>query len=373
VTAALIAATSKQALWFASRGTGVVCLLLLTTSVVLGIMTSVRFEARGWPRFVIEGVHRNVSLLILVFVAIHIATTVIDGFAPIGFLDAVVPFRSPYRTAWLGLGAVALDLLLALAITSLLRVRLGLRIWRAVHWLAYVCWPVALVHGLGTGSDTREPWMIGISVAALVTVVSAAAWRISESTDLSTGRRVAAATAVVMVPVSIGAWAIHGPLQPGWGHSARGSASAATPPGSTEPPAAGSDPGEPELSGFSSAFDGTRTTDTSAGSGTATVSISGTVATGSPLALDIELAGRVVDRVMTITRGQVTMGPAADPTRWTGQVSRLEGGRLEASLSDVGNNQLVVSADLGIDSKSGPTTGTVSARPAANAPGSTVR
>jgi len=175
---AMLATSSSQALWFASRGTGAVSLVLITASMLLGIVTTARLESRGWPRFVIERLHRNVSLALLVFIIIHIASTVVDGFAPIGFLDAVLPFHSPYRTLWLGLGAVAFDLLLALAITSLLRVRLGYRVWRAVHYAAYACWPIALLHGLETGSDRHETWMLGLDIASVVLVALAGAWRL---------------------------------------------------------------------------------------------------------------------------------------------------------------------------------------------------
>src|SRR5579859_4745567 len=104
VMSPVVAVSAQKAMWFASRGTGVVCLLLLTASVVLGVITTVRFETLHWPRFVLEGLHRNVSLLILVFIVLHVVTTVVDGFVKIGYLDAVVPFHSPYRTFWLGLG-----------------------------------------------------------------------------------------------------------------------------------------------------------------------------------------------------------------------------------------------------------------------------
>jgi sulfoxide reductase heme-binding subunit YedZ len=177
--APLLAVSSGKALWYATRGTGIVCLLLLTVSVVLGVVTTVRFESRHWPRFVIEGLHRNISLLIIVFIALHVATTVIDGFAPIGYIDAIVPFHSAYRTLWLGLGAVAFDLLLALAVTSLVRARLGYRIWKAVHWSAYACWPIALAHGWGTGSDRSQRWMLALDGLALACVLAAVAWRLS--------------------------------------------------------------------------------------------------------------------------------------------------------------------------------------------------
>ena len=130
-----------------SPATGVVTLGFLTASVLLGILTSFRWSSATWPRFVVEFVHRNVSLLVLVFLAIHVVTVVLDSFAPIRWIDVLVPFISAYRPFWLGLGAIALDLLLALVVTSLLRHRIGFRAWRLVHWMAYACWPVAVLHG----------------------------------------------------------------------------------------------------------------------------------------------------------------------------------------------------------------------------------
>src|SRR5207248_9285466 len=97
-----------------------------------------------------------------------------DGYVPIRWIDAVVPFTSQYKPLWLGLGAVAVDLLLAVIVTSLLRVRIGHRVWRAVHWMAYACWPVAVIHGLGTGSASGQTWMQFIDVVAIGAVAAAA-------------------------------------------------------------------------------------------------------------------------------------------------------------------------------------------------------
>ena len=171
--------SASKGLWYLTRGTGVVSLVLLTLSIVLGIVTTVRWEHRNWPRWIVEGLHRNISLLVVLFIGIHVATTVMDGYAPIGWLDAVVPFRSPYRPLWLGLGALSLDMLLAVALTSIVRARLGYRLWRAVHWLAYACWPVALLHGLGTGSDARASWMVVTVMVSVATVVLSLAWRLA--------------------------------------------------------------------------------------------------------------------------------------------------------------------------------------------------
>ena len=147
--------SSGRELWYLSRGTGFVTLILLTATVVLGIVDQQRWSSRAWPRFVLDKLHRNLSLLVLCVLGIHVATVVMDSFVPIRLVDAIVPFRSGYRPLWVGLGALALDMLLAIAITSGLRRHLGHRAWRAVHWLAYAAWPVALVHSFGTGTGLR--------------------------------------------------------------------------------------------------------------------------------------------------------------------------------------------------------------------------
>jgi methionine sulfoxide reductase heme-binding subunit len=165
------------ALWYATRATGLVTMLLLTATVLLGILTTGRFAGGSWPRFLTVGLHRNLSLLVVVFLALHIATTVIDTFVSIPLAAAFIPFASSYKTAWLSLGAVALDLLVALVATSLIRNRLGLRTWRWVHWAAYICWPVALAHGLGAGTDRGTLWVFVLTIACAAMVAGVATWR----------------------------------------------------------------------------------------------------------------------------------------------------------------------------------------------------
>ena len=165
-------------MWYASRAAGLVTLLLLTTSVLLGVMTAGRFSSDRWPRFLTAGLHRNISLLVLVFLALHVVTTVFDQFVSIPVVAAFVPFTASYKTFWLGLGAIALDLLLALIATSLLRNRLGQRVWRRVHWLANACWPVGLAHGLGIGTDRATTWVFALTVVCAAVVAAAATWRV---------------------------------------------------------------------------------------------------------------------------------------------------------------------------------------------------
>lgn len=179
----MIAAVSDhtRAFWYLARGTGVVSLLLLTASLVLGITEVSRWSTTRFPRFVTATLHKQISLLAVVFLGVHILSVVIDGYAPIRLVDAVIPFQAGYRPLWLGLGAVAFDLIIALIVTSLLRRHIGYRAWRAVHWAAYASFPVALLHGFGTGSDTRSPWMFWVNMACLAAFAGAIAWRVGFS------------------------------------------------------------------------------------------------------------------------------------------------------------------------------------------------
>jgi sulfoxide reductase heme-binding subunit YedZ len=201
-----------MALWYFTRGTGALALVLLTASLVLGVVDVQRWSAWHVPRFVIDGLHRTVSLLVVAFVALHVVTAVLDSFAPIKLADAVIPFGSSYRPFWVGLGALAFDLVVALVITSLLRARLGTRTWRAVHWLAYGCWPVAFMHGLGTGSDVRPGWMLWLSVCCAALVAAAVIARAASTLPAAA----TAAAGLAVAGIGLAAWLPSGPLAKGW-------------------------------------------------------------------------------------------------------------------------------------------------------------
>lgn len=212
----LAASNNGKELWYLTRGSGTVALLLLTASVLLGVTNTTRWKTDRWPRFIVYGLHRNVTLLALAFTLVHVVTTIVDSFAPIGVVDAFIPFLSPYRPFWLGLGTVAFDLLLALIVTSFLRRRIGTRAWKAVHWLAYASWPVALLHTLGTGSDARAGWMLFLGVICALTVLSAVMWRLLAARDALPAVRAGATLGTVGVLIGLFVWAHNGPLQRGW-------------------------------------------------------------------------------------------------------------------------------------------------------------
>jgi sulfoxide reductase heme-binding subunit YedZ len=207
-------------MWYATRASGYTALVLLSVTVVVGLITSLRQSTREWPRFVVQSVHRNVSLLVVVFLLIHIVTSVLDPFAKLTVADAVVPFVATYRPLWLGLGVVSCELLLAITVTSLLRGRLGWRAWQTVHMLAYASWPVALVHGIGTGTDTKSVWALFLVTVCTVVVVAAVVWRLSVAGPRFVVLRATGMAVALTGIAALMVWMVAGPLQPGWARAA---------------------------------------------------------------------------------------------------------------------------------------------------------
>ena len=186
------------ALWYASRATGVVSLLLLTGAMVLGMLVNRQGRLPGLPRFAVTGLHRNLSLLAVVFVVIHVVTAVADGYVNIPLISAVVPFTSPYERLWLGLGAVSLDLMVAVIVTSLLRRHLSRRAWRVVHLLSYLSWPIAWVHAFFASGDLQHGVLFVLALLCAIAVVVALSWRlVTAARDVPRAERVGLIMAAV--------------------------------------------------------------------------------------------------------------------------------------------------------------------------------
>jgi sulfoxide reductase heme-binding subunit YedZ len=161
-----------NALWYLARGSGAVSLMLLTVVVALGIGTRSGLRFAGMRPLVVASVHRSAALLAVAFLAVHISTLMFDPYAQLNLVNVILPFTSAYSPIWVGLGTLALDLMIAIVVTSLLRERLGPRVWKAVHWSAYALWPLALLHGFGSGTDRSTTWMLGIDVACVLSVLA---------------------------------------------------------------------------------------------------------------------------------------------------------------------------------------------------------
>jgi DMSO/TMAO reductase YedYZ heme-binding membrane subunit len=170
---------SSTVFWYSSRATGIVALVLFSAVLVLGMTVTRQGRLPGLPGFAVTSLHRNLSLLGLAFVVIHVLTAVADSYVSIPLAAAVVPLASGYERLSLSLGAVAFDLILALIATSMVRGRLPRSLWRPVHLLAYLCWPVAFVHGLAAARDLRQGWLLALAVGCALLVAAAAAWRVA--------------------------------------------------------------------------------------------------------------------------------------------------------------------------------------------------
>jgi sulfoxide reductase heme-binding subunit YedZ len=370
MTSQVTALLDAQSMWYVTRATGVVSLVLLTASVVLGVTEAVRWATDRWPRFVTAGIHKNVSLTATAFIAVHIATAIVDGFAPIGWLDAVVPFRSAYRPIWLGLGTVAFDLLLAIAATSLLRRRIGHRAWRVVHWGAYACWPVALLHGLGTGTDTKTTSLFGLDLVCMAAVLIAVWWRIAAGWPQRERHRVFAAAASAIAPIAIAVFALAGPLQPGWARRAGtpasllgGSASATdTAAGATASDVLPSQPAPAaSASGLATPFDatldGTMSDPGPDRRGNETITIDTTLSGSASGSLQVVLHGRALENGGVSMQSSTVTLNTADGSTFTGSVTTLQGELVDASLRSSAGASIALELQLGIDD--GRVSGTV--------------
>ena len=169
----------NEAMWAFGRISGIVALVLLTGSVVLGIITRSGRPLPGLPRFSISLLHRNIAVLVTVFVVLHVGSLMLDSYAKLSVTDIVIPFIGAYKPLWQGLGTVALDLLIAIVVTSLFRKRFGVRLFKAVHWLTYAMWPIALVHAIGNGTNGTSAWFLLLAAVCSIAVASAVIWRIS--------------------------------------------------------------------------------------------------------------------------------------------------------------------------------------------------
>ena len=363
------ATLGPSAYWYLARGTGAVALVLLTASVVIGILGSVRFVAERWPRFAIDAVHRDVSLLVIVVLVIHIVTSVLDGFAPITLLDGVIPFNSPYRPLWLGLGTLSFDLLVAIAVTSLVRRRLGYRVWRAVHWLAYASWPVAVLHGLGTGSDTTQWWMLALTVVCIVAVLVAVWLRIGYVDTAHAGLRAPATALAVITPIGLMIFALAGPLQSGWAKRAGTPASllghaTRAPSSSTSGGSGGSGSGA-GASSISGPFTGNLSGSVreSAAPGGAVVDLTTNVSGQVRGRFRVRIAGQPIGQGLSMTGSQVDLALAGAPSVLQGTINDLRGTAFTARLTDSQGSVVDLHAVLQIDNQSNSVSGTISGRP----------
>lgn len=345
--------------WYVTRSTGAVALLLLTASVVLGVLGAVRFSASPrWPRFAIDSLHRDVSLLVVALVIVHVVTTVLDGFAPISLIDGVIPFHSPYRPLWLSLGTVSFDLVIALVLTSLIRRRLGYRSWRVVHWLAYASWPVAVLHGLGTGTDVKSWWLLLLTAVCVGAVVVAVLIRIGRSPSAIPTVRTWSTLLAAATPIGMVVFALVGPLQKGWARRA----GTPVPKGAAPVRVSRTVPDGPLDRSFSAPLSGSVSQTNAAGG--AIVELSLRLGGSVPGQMRIRLGGSPLpDGGLSLAGSQVDLTAPGMPSALGGTVTALSGGTIRARVRDVSGAVVDLQLSVSIDQSTGAVSGTVTGTP----------
>jgi hypothetical protein len=355
------------ALWYLTRGSGVVALLLLTAATLLGALSAGRWRSERWPRFAVATVHRNLTLVALVFIGIHVTTTIADSYVPVGLKDAFIPFVSRYRPIWLGFGALAFDLLLALAISSALRRRIGYRAWRLLHWSAYAAWPLALVHGLGSGSDARYGWMAVLSFGCLTVVVLAVLGRLifNRSPDL----RLLVGAATFTLALGVGVWYATGPSKHGW-------ASRAGTPKSLLKSATATRTATRSLAAararttFGGRLDGRMSSSGPDGFGNAAVAMAMATRGGEPGLVRLTLWGSALDGGgLAMSRSNVVFQDAVSGTTYSGTVVELDENLVVADVTSSPGTTLRIVMRLQIDPAAATVTGTIAASPIAGSAG----
>ena len=320
--------------WDTARAGGLIAYVLLTTAVALGLVLRNRWQSTRWPRLVTNELHGYVSLLALVFIAVHVLAVAIDPFTHFGLAAVLVPFATHYRPVWMSLGIVALYLLLAVWVSSRLRHRIGHRLWRQIHVLAFAVYAAATLHGLGTGSDTRTIWAGALYAVSVGLVGSLLAVRLLAPAGRDARRRPVAAGAAAVVVLAAAAWSLGGPFAPGWSARAGGAKAHAA----VAPPAprlartvAARRPSAVVHVPFTARYEGRLTVEPVNDRGRLTVRIDGALSGATKDHLEILIHGIPLDDGgVAMEQSRVRMGTTT--ALYRGEITSLDGTRLVAAV-----------------------------------------
>jgi DMSO/TMAO reductase YedYZ heme-binding membrane subunit len=321
--------------WDTARAGGLISYVLLTTAVSLGLILRNRWQSSRWPRLVTNELHGYVSLLALVFIVVHVLAVTVDPFTHFGLGAVLIPFASHYRPLWMGLGIVALYLLLAVWISTRLRQRIGHRLWRQIHVLAFAVYGAATLHGLGTGSDTRTIWAIALYATSVGLVGTLLAIRLLAPAGRGSRPRPVAAGAAAVAVLAAAAWSLGGPFAAGWSARAGGTTTRTAAP--ARPHVARVRPKPKPLptavvhAPFSARYAGQLTVEPVNDQGRITVRIDGALSGATKDHLEILIHGVPLDNGgVAMEQSRVRMGTTTP--LYHGEITSLDGNRLVAAL-----------------------------------------
>ena len=176
--------------WLLARASGFTAYLLLTASVLAGLVLKSR-PFRSLRPAAVTDTHRFLALLGLGAIALHGVTIALDQTVHMPLAGLLVPGLSPYRPLATGIGVLAAELMVLVYASFALRKRIGVKNWRRLHWATYGIFAAATLHGLSAGTDSTRPWAFSIYLGAVGAVAAATAWRALVPPVPATARRTA--------------------------------------------------------------------------------------------------------------------------------------------------------------------------------------
>ena len=168
---------SDPTFWLLARASGLTAYVLLACSVLAGLVVKSRPFGRALKTAAVADVHRFLALLALGMLALHGGALTLDRTIHLSPVALFAPGASPYRPLPVALGVVACELAALIVVSFSVRRRIGLRNWRRLHWLTYLVFVAATVHGIAAGTDSSRPWAIDLYLGAVGAIVFATAWR----------------------------------------------------------------------------------------------------------------------------------------------------------------------------------------------------
>jgi hypothetical protein len=345
--------------WEAVRASGFTAYLLVTASAVLGLLLSLRWQSRRWPRLVTNEMHNFVTLLALAFGMVHGLLAWLDPFTRFGLAEVLVPLVSHYRPLWMAFGIVTLYMLIALLLSTWLRPWIGYRLWRVLHVGAFLVFVFATIHGVGTGSDTRTVWGAGIYAIAVLAVLSLTVWRLLKPAGRRAHSRPGLAALAAAAAVVLALWAMGGPLKSGWnaiannghGSGARVAVAAAAP--------------KPLPTTFSATFSGTMTSQGDGFRGSdVDISMTGSLTGGATGSMAVLVSGQETFDGVSIAKSQITLYDGDGVAVYRGTIGGATGQTLKATVSPVGTSGTALVLSITWQAQGSSVTGQVSAHPA---------
>ena len=356
--------SNTKFLWYISRATGVIALVLLGIVLTLGILTASKSTPLGVGKFIGPDLHRRLSISTLVFLVAHIVSAILDPFVSVGLGATLIPFEAKYRPLWVGLGTVSFDLLLIIVATSVVRHKFNHGIWKKIHYLSWVVVSLVLFHALGTGSDTHIKLVEGIYVLFVLVLGGAGLYRAYSEYGLAKSQRVIAGASLVLLPIVLLGWTVNGPLKAGWAKSSAKGYSIF--PTTTSAVAAGLTSGSSnsnqvasvpaiELPITNGSISGTMT-QTQTSSGVVVLVLRGSVANSVDY-VEVQLNGVVQEGALSLESSTAFLGTKSSPNIYTGTVTQANGSSLALSLNGPKGS---VSANLNVSLSGSSFSGTIS-------------